>query len=380
MCSIELTNDHQINAVGHFIIKNNLITSEIHSMKSSSVDHRQDDGTFDIYVPGVGQFDFSYDDKEFQFCRNIIGEPVTARLCASNTAIHEKIIITSKCMEDIKSFCHVAFTSFEDVKQEKIVVFAWDASSEHWSRDSFSNTRTLESVILENDSKKKLVDDIEDFTSAETRNWYLKHGIPYHRGYLLHGPPGTGKTSTILAIATKLKRKLYRINLVAPRLCDNSLFSAFNNANENSIIVLEDVDALFGKFREKQEEFAVTFSGFINAIDGIGDSSKGMIYMFTSNYPDKLDAALRRPGRIDVDIKLGMCNSEQIINMFLRFYPNEHDNAKTFAGNIRSALNEAISPAQLQSHFIKHRKNSGSLATVIDEKDFKSENKTDMYA
>ena len=102
--------------------------------------------------------------------------------------------------------------------------------------------------------------------------------------------------------------------------------------------------------------------------------------MFTSNYPDKLDPALKRPGRIDVDIKLGMCNSEQIIDMFLRFYPNEHDNAKTFAGNIRSVLKKAISPAQLQSHFIKHRKNSGSLATVIDEKDFKSESKTDMYA
>lgn len=378
--SIELTDYHQVNAVGHFIIKNKLIQDEIYSMKSSSVEHRQDDGTFDIYVPGEGEFNFVYDHKQFTFCRYVIGNPVTARMCSSNTAVHEKITVTSERIQDIQSFLQVAFTTFEEVKQEKIVIFAWDASGEHWSRDSFSNTRSLESVIIENDSKRKLIGDIEDFTSEETKNWYLKHGIPYHRGYLLHGPPGTGKTSTILAIATKLKRKIYRINLVAPRLCDNSLFSAFNNAGENSIIVLEDVDALFGKFREKQEEFSVTFSGFINAIDGIGDSSKGMIYMFTSNHPDKLDNALRRPGRIDIDIELGMCTQEQMIDMFLRFYPDERENANKFARNVRSILNKSISPAQLQSHFIKNRKKSATVATEVDKSDFKSEDKTDMYS
>lgn len=124
---------------------------------------------------------------------------------------------------------------------------------------------------------KKLYDDVMDFTGKESGEWYEQHSIPYKRGYLLYGPPGTGKTSTISALASLLKRNVCRINLVANRLTDDSLHCAITNVRENSIVVMEDVDCLFGKMREKKEEFHVTFSGFLNAIDGL-QCAKGLLH------------------------------------------------------------------------------------------------------
>ena len=81
-----------------------------------------------------------------------------------------------------------------------------------------------------------------------------------HKTIKIFGPPGTGKTSTICAIATLLKRRVYKLNLVAPGLCDNSLMEAVATVKQKGIIVMEDVDSLFGKYREKNESFNTTFS------------------------------------------------------------------------------------------------------------------------
>jgi len=75
--------------------------------------------------------------------------------------------------------------------------------------------------------------------------WYLDNGIPYRRGYLLHGPPGTGKTSFIQAIAGKMKLNICYLNLSSGNLDDDGLNRALNDAPGHSIILLEDIDAIF---------------------------------------------------------------------------------------------------------------------------------------
>tara|TARA_Y100000741_G_C18158445_1_gene520177 strand:- start:311 stop:910 length:600 start_codon:yes stop_codon:yes gene_type:complete len=194
---------------------------------------------------------------------------------------------------------------------------------------------------------------------------------------MLYGPPGTGKTSTILAIASKTKRKIYRVNLVAPKLCDNSLLLAMNDAQKESIIVMEDIDALFGKFRDKQEEFSVTFSGLLNAIDGIGDNTRGIMFIFTSNHPERIDPALRRKGRIDLSISLSYCSSKECVEMFLRFYPNQYENAKIFSDNVTN-ITKKSTPAQLQHHFISMRKCTSKEATKVDSSIFEGDD--DQFA
>lgn len=137
--------------------------------------------------------------------------------------------------------------------------------------------------------------------------WYKNKGVPYRRGYLLYGPPGTGKTSFTQAIAGELKLNICYLNLSGGNLCDDGLNRALNDAPADSIILLEDIDGIFIQREEvqgnKRRRRRVTFSGLLNALDGVR-SQEGRILFMTTNHKEKLDPALLRPGRCDFHVKL----------------------------------------------------------------------------
>jgi len=61
-------------------------------------------------------------------------------------------------------------------------------------------SRFMSSVFLDNDTETELLNDMKDYLRPSSQRWYAIRGIPYRRGYLFHGPPGTGKTSAALAL------------------------------------------------------------------------------------------------------------------------------------------------------------------------------------
>ncbi len=79
-------------------------------------------------------------------------------------------------------------------------------------------------------------------------------GIPYRRGYLLHGPPGSGKTSFIQALAGSLSYNICLLNLSERGLTDDKLNHLLGLAPERSFILLEDVDAAFNKRVQTSED------------------------------------------------------------------------------------------------------------------------------
>jgi mitochondrial chaperone BCS1 len=79
-------------------------------------------------------------------------------------------------------------------------------------------------------------------------------GIPYRRGYLLHGPPGSGKTSFIQALAGSLGYDICLLNLSERGLADDKLNHLLSNAPERSFILIEDVDAAFNKRVQTSED------------------------------------------------------------------------------------------------------------------------------
>jgi chaperone BCS1 len=111
--------------------------------------------------------------------------------------------------------------------------------------------RLLESVVLDRGIKDRIVDDVRAFMGRG--QWYAERGIPYRRGYLLHGPPGSGKSSFIQALAGSLHLNIAILNLSERGLTDDKLNHLLANAPEQTILLLEDIDAAFGG-REKTSE------------------------------------------------------------------------------------------------------------------------------
>jgi len=219
--------------------------------------------------------------------------------------------------------------------------------------------RPLDSVVLDEGVAKHLVDDVKEFITNS--KWYQDRGIPYRRGYLLYGPPGCGKSSFITALAGELQHSICLLNLSLRGMNDDWLAKLMSEAPPESIILLEDVDAAFGS-REDEESVKyagisrLTLSGMLNAMDGV-TSSEGRILFMTTNYVDRLDPALIRPGRIDVKREISHVTSSQLASMFIRFYPDSPpEMAREFAAEALKTQ-DALSAAQVQALFMFYKEN-----------------------
>ncbi len=105
----------------------------------------------------------------------------------------------------------------------------------------------------------------------------------------MYGPPGTGKTSFILALAGHLKLSICTLNLSGNELDDERLNKVLEVAPRNAIILLEDVDAIFVErtsVSQKREGRKVSFSGLLNALDGVR-SQEGRVLFLTTNHIEK---------------------------------------------------------------------------------------------
>ncbi|XP_017891949.1 mitochondrial chaperone BCS1 [Ceratina calcarata] len=224
--------------------------------------------------------------------------------------------------------------------------------------------RPLESVVLDTGVADRILNDCREFITNPS--WYSDRGIPYRRGYLLYGPPGCGKSSFITALAGELERGICVLNLSERGLTDDRLNHLLAVAPQQTIILLEDVDAAFSSREESKEMKAaydglnrVTFSGLLNCLDGVASTEARILFM-TTNYLERLDPALVRPGRVDVKEYIGWCSETQIEQMFLRFYKNidekANELAKQFTNSIMSEKKN-VSPAQIQGYFMFHKNN-----------------------
>merc|ERR1719334_1580604 len=105
--------------------------------------------------------------------------------------------------------------------------------------------RPLNSVILDDGVAESILNDVQDF--IQNQNWYMDRGIPYRRGYLLHGPPGCGKTSFVAALAGQLGYNISILNLGDPGMTDDRLQHLLAVVPPKSLVLLEDVDFAVGE-------------------------------------------------------------------------------------------------------------------------------------
>merc|ERR1712232_1398664 len=231
--------------------------------------------------------------------------------------------------EPLLKLCQAATEDATKQKENRVSLWRFDTKHHFWIRNARRLSRSLESVVLDEAVKKPLMDDIEWFVKEETRAFYATHGIPYHRCYLFHGEPGTGKTSFIYALAGYLERNLCFIQMDR-NMTDDSFRSAMSALPALAMVVLEDVDALFTNHREADHNLSsLSFSGFLNALDGLGAPDDVIIFM-TTNHPERLEPAVMRPGRIDMKVAFKSPSQEIARQYFLTFYPGAEAAAAEF--------------------------------------------------
>ena len=147
---------------------------------------------------------------------------------------------------------------------------------------------------------------------------FEKLGIAPPKGVLMHGPPGTGKTLLAKAVASESDAHFIAIN--GPEIMskyvggsEENLREYFEEAEENSpsIIFIDELDAIAPKREETNGEAERrTVAQLLTLMDGL--KSRGQVVVIgATNRPDSLDPALRRPGRFDREIEIGVPDTEE---------------------------------------------------------------------
>ncbi|KAG8894661.1 hypothetical protein FRB99_001068, partial [Tulasnella sp. 403] len=164
------------------------------------------------------------------------------------------------------------FTGRKETLDELVAAAAqqyWETSSRRvtvhtcetygdWGAIITKDIRPMDSVILPTGMTDMILDDLHEF--LDNKDWYAAAGIPWRRGVLLWGPPGTGKSTTVHAVAGELQLEIYCVPLSSNGIDDSSLQRLVQATPPQCILLLEDIDCAFPP-RDDEEDEAEALSG-----------------------------------------------------------------------------------------------------------------------
>ncbi|MQM09053.1 hypothetical protein Taro_041914 [Colocasia esculenta] len=256
-----------------------------------------------------------------------------------------------------------------------------------WASVPFRHPATFDTLALDPTLKSRLMADLSAFTTG--RDFYRRVGRAWKRGYLLHGPPGCGKSSLVAAMANHLRYDVFDLELT--KVTDNAeLRSLLIQTTNRSIIVIEDIDCSLHLTADRSEKLAkrssrrrthhldvsddedadggdgqrVTLSGLLNFTDGLWSCcGEERIIVFTTNHKDGVDPALLRSGRMDVHVRLGACGTHafrELVRGYLGV--EEHGLLSVAESCIRAG--GVLTPAEVGEVLLRNR---GDADTAIAE-------------
>jgi chaperone BCS1 len=315
------------------------------------------------------------------------------------------ISIFSRDRSILDSLILEAREKWMSARNDKISIYASEKYGDDWSHVASRPKRPLNSIVLDQGIKEVLLDDARDF--MKSKRWYADRGIPFRRGYLLYGAPGSGKTSIIHSLAGELGLDIYIISLSKVGLDDSSLNSLICSLPEQCVAIMEDIDAAFthgltrdisgtdleeprlrdqprrGEGEDPEEDTndkrdekrsgggesagsssgcKITLSGLLNALDGIS-AQEGRILFATTNRYHTLDPALTRPGRMDLHVEFRLASRYQAKELYKHFYiPN------SFADE-GAPVEEEEDPVPTDSGYVTPTKEGSSTTPIAPTSD-----------
>ena len=260
----------------------------------------------------------------------------------------------------LKGIFEEARNNFYLEEENKTSIFQPDSSND-WTKVVSRTKRPLSSVILNEGISESIVTDVREFLAS--RKWYEERGLNYRRGYLFHGPPGCGKSSFLFALAGELDLNVCAMTLSDPAMNDNSLNTLLRSVPKRSAILLEDIDSAFVQREGNEAGNRVTFSGLLNAIDGVASAQDGQLLFMTTNHKERLAPALIRPGRVDMQVIFGLARRNQVKRMFETFFPDSNL-AEEFSSQVPEGR---VSMAKMQGHFLNHKFDPREALASVNE-------------
>jgi chaperone BCS1 len=309
--------------------------------------------------------------------------------------------------------CELLRMMEEENDTNMIKVYSFNRGNLRWSTDTKIMKRDFNTIFIEDSIKGRLLNHLDNFYAK--KEWYHERGIPYQTGICLYGPAGTGKTSIVKGLAS-----YYGKHLCILRSSEiDSLPIALKKLPSDSFVVIEDIDtssivlernpnesleeSLYktnrGKNSDEGEEYEtadsvigeetidaaaydsspkkmgapvedimskyskVLLSDVLNALDGIISIEKRVI-IFTTNYVDKLDKALIRPGRIDSIERIDYISFGQFIRFCNLFYKdNVSEEERRQIISKYHDLKHHVTVAELQKNFMQGMKLDDMLKT-----------------
>ncbi|GJJ06755.1 hypothetical protein Clacol_000951 [Clathrus columnatus] len=293
------------------------------------------------------------------------------------------ISVVARSNAILKQLVLQAKKEYEAEAVHRIQIYFADSHGS-WRWTDSRHKRPMSSIVLDPGVKEMLLEDTRDFLRSE--KWYADRGIPFRRGYLLHGVPGSGKSSLIHAIAGELALDIYVVSLSSSWINDSTLNTLMGRVPARCILLLEDLDAAFTRSTSRdsnsnglpttktdgtatvnnnnnnnsnnnnnnnnntngnnnnngngngtnEEVNTLSLSGLLNSLDGVA-AAEGRILFATTNHLERLDPALSRPGRMDVWVEFKNASKWQCEHLFKNFFPSSED---CFASSSSAPLSE----------------------------------------
>jgi adenylate kinase family enzyme len=331
MYSIEIKSPEQQKFFTY--LADNYHTQPANGIKTFLVKHKKKCQHKCMIYPSYGKYDWLHDGEKIYIEYYQDSQPLSV---GDGIDVYCKLFVYHEDLDKLKGFIVNVFNYIDDIEDNdkdkvKLYISRCNQYCAVWDMYNTIKVQSFDNVYIDKKIKESVVQCIDKFISSEEK--YMLFGRTHKLNLLFTGIPGSGKTSLCKALANKYGYPIYVINF-NKSMTDEHLINLTSDVKEKSIILYEDIDVFFEERVSK--DVNVSFSSLINILDGTLTKSSGNINIITTNYPDKIDSALLRPGRIDKIVRFDYPKKDEIRDAFKFLVENNDQKFESFYTKIKN--------------------------------------------